>query len=213
MAQDLDLAVLASATWALVALTAIWFEARAYGTRVLFARPAGDRTAGIKYAFTTGMLPQAKESVMMHLPSYLAGVAFHLGTFAAFGLLVASIAGITLPAPALWLACAATLLGALGGLALLVKRAATTNLRGLSTPDDYLANVLTTAFVALAGATLLAPALRSAWLVAATALLAYLPVGKIRHCFFFFSTRAHLGGFFGYRGVLPPRRTEGARHG
>jgi hypothetical protein len=207
MAHPLHIAVLASATWALGALTALWLQARAYGKRALFARAAGDQTAGVRYAFTAGMLPQAKESVMMHLPSYLAGVAFHLGTFAAFGLLVTSIAGINLPAPAFWLGCIATPIGALGGLTLLGKRIATPHLRGLSTPDDYLANLLTTGFVTLAGATLLAPTLRSAWLVAATLLLVYLPVGKIRHCFFFFSARAHLGAFFGYRGVLPPSGT------
>jgi hypothetical protein len=207
MAHPLHVAVLASATWALLALAVIWLRARAYGKRALFARAAGDRTSGIRYAFTTAMLPQAKESVMMHLPSYLAGVAFHLGTFAAFGLLAASIAAISLPTPAAWLAFVVTLAGTIGGLALLGKRVATPHLRGLSSPDDYLANVFTTAFVALAGATLLTPTLRRAWLVAATVLLVYFPVGKIRHCCFFFSTRAHLGGFFGYRGVLPPSGT------
>lgn len=207
MAHPLQIAVLASATWALAALVATWLQARAYGKRVLFARAAGDRAAGVKYVFTTGMLPHAKESVMMHLPSYLAGVAFHLGAFAALGLLVASIAGIRLPASAFWPARVATLSGAIGGLALLGKRIATPCLRGLSTPDDYLANLFTTVFVTLAGATLLAPTLLGAWLVAATLLFLYLPLGKIRHCLFFFSTRTHLGAFFGYRGVFPPSGT------
>ncbi|MFI5167620.1 MAG: hypothetical protein ACHQQS_13460 [Thermoanaerobaculales bacterium] len=208
MAHPLHIAVLASATWALAVLTASWLQARAYGKRLLFARAAGDRTAGIRYAFSTSMLPQAKESVMMHLPSYLAGIAFHLGTFAAFGLLAVSVVSINLPVSARWLACVVTLAGAIGGLALLAKRIATPHLRGLSAPDDFVANVLTTTFVALAGATVLVAALRNVWLVAASLLLFYLPIGKIRHCLFFFSTRAHLGAFFGYRGVLPPSRSQ-----
>ena len=207
MAHPLHVAVLASTTWALAALVATWLQARAYGKRTLFARAAGDRIAGVRYAFTAAMLPEAKESVMIHLPSYLAGIAFHLGTFAAFGLLAASIAGSRVSAPAFWLACVATLAGTIGGLALLGKRIATPYLRGLSAPDDFVANVLTTAFVALAGATVLVAALRNVWLVAASLLLFYLPIGKIRHCLFFFSTRAHLGAFFGYRGVLPPSGT------
>ncbi len=205
--SPLDVAVAASAAWAVAGLVAIRLQTRAYGSRALFARPAGDRAAGVRYAFTTAMLPQAKESVRMHLPSYLAGVALHLGVFAALGLLAARVVAAELPAPALWLGGAATTIGTLGGLALLAKRVATPRLRGLSTADDYLANLLSTLFAALAGASLLAPAARSAWLVAATLLLLYLPLGKIRHCLLFFSARAHLGAFFGYRGVLPPSRT------
>ena len=82
----------------------------------------------------------------------------------------------------------------------------TPHLRGLSVPDDYVANALTTAFVALAGASRVSPALTPAWLLSACLLFVYLPVGKIRHCVFFFSSRAHLGAFFGFRGVFPPTR-------
>lgn len=209
MDQPLHLAVLAAAAWAAGALAFTWLRAHSFGRRVLLAPPAGDPAAGVRYAFTAAMLPQAKESVRMHLPSYAAGVVFHLGTFAAFGLLTMTLAGIGLPAALRWVAAIPPLLGAAGGLALLVKRVATPYLRGLSSPDDYASNLLTTSFAALSGAASLHPPLVSAWLVAAVLLLVYLPVGKIRHCVFFFSSRAFMGAFFGYRGTFPSARQGG----
>ena len=45
---------------------------------------SGDTTKGIVYANTTAMLPQNKESAYLHLPSYAAGVLFHIGIFTSF---------------------------------------------------------------------------------------------------------------------------------
>ena len=36
-------------------------------------------------------------------------------------------------------------------------------------------------------------------------LLAYAPLGKIRHCLFFFIARGHLGRHYGRRGTFPLR--------
>jgi len=207
--QPLHLAVLAAAAWAVGALAFAWRRARSFGRRVLFAPPAGDPAAGVRYAFTAALLPQAKESVRLHLPSYAAGVLFHLGAFAALGRLAATMAGLELPPGPAWAVASIALLGAAAGLALLARRAITPHLRGLSTLDDYLANVLTTSFVGLGGAALLHPPLEPAWLVAAVLLLVYVPVGKIRHCVFFFSARAAMGAFFGYRGTFPSARQGG----
>jgi hypothetical protein len=41
-------------------------------------------------------------------------------------------------------------------------------------------------------------------MAAAIVLLLYVPLGKIRHCLFFFATRYHTGIYFGRRGTLPP---------
>ena len=84
------------------------------------------------------------------------------------------------------------------------KRGLKPHLRGLATPDDFVANLLTTLFALLAAGQLAWPALRGPWLAEAILLLVYLPLGKIRHCFFFFPTRSHLGAFFGRRGTFPP---------
>jgi len=98
----------------------------------------------------------------------------------------------------------AALAGALAGLALLVRRAVTPWLRGMSHPDDYASNLLATGFAGLAAFWAVNPALEAPFAAAAMALLFYLPLGKIRHCVFFFATRWQAGVFFGRRGVWPP---------
>jgi nitrate reductase gamma subunit len=140
---------------------------------------------------------------MMHLPSYAAGLVFHAGVFAAFALLAAEIAGFDAPAWIRWPLATCAAAGGLGGAVLVVKRTVTPNLRGLSSPDDYVANLLSSAFAVLACAAAFAGAWTAAWLGAAVALLLYIPFGKIRHCVFFFTTRYYLGAFFGRRGTFP----------
>jgi hypothetical protein len=184
-------------------------RARAFGRRPLFAPAAGSAARGVFYAFGPGMSPMAKESTRTHPWAYTLGVAYHLGVFAAFGYLLLLLFGDgAARGPA---GVSAALLGVLlfagviGGLGLLVRRYVTAHLRGLSVPDDAVANVLTTGFVALAGARLRSPAAEPALLAAAMLLLCYVPVGKIRHCVFFFVSRRHLGRHFGRRGTFPPR--------
>lgn len=203
-AGALELVLCAAAAWALLALVGLWLRTRSFGPRVLFAPPAGDPAAGVRYAFTKAMLPQAKESVRLHLPSYLAGLVFHAGVLVAFGLLAASVGGVEPGDLVVRLARITAASGALAGLGLLGKRIASPHLRGLSCPDDFVANVLTTTFTALAAVASFVSTARSVWLVAAIALLIYVPVGKIRHCFLFFPTRYHMGSFFGRRGAFPP---------
>lgn len=199
MPSLLSLGVVAAGVWAVAGLLLLRARVRAFGSRQPFAAAAGDPAAGIRYAFTGAMSPGAKESVREHLPSYFLGLAFHGGIFTAFALLALSLLGFALPRP-LWLAAQALLtLGVAGGLGLLLKRLLKPELRGLSRPDDFVSNLLATAFVAFA---LAAPG--RAWLLSAILLLLYTPLGKIRHCLFFFLARSHFGAFFGRRGVFPP---------
>jgi hypothetical protein len=109
------------------------------------------------------------------------------------------------PAPVRQVALVLTALGAIGGASLLVRRASGPMLRPISIPDDYLANLLTTAFIALAGLRLLAGSLERALLVGAMMLFIYIPLGKIRHCLFFFPARWNLGRHYGRRGTFPLR--------
>jgi hypothetical protein len=199
MSPLLVIGVLASAAWAAAGLALLHAEARAYGHRTLHAAPAGDPDAGVRYAFTGAMHPMAKESVREHLPSYVAGLAYHAGIFTALGLLAITLAECSLPGPLRVLVKVLLGLGTLGGAALLLKRLLKPELRGLSTPDDVLSNLLATAFVALA---LFGPS--TPWLLSAMLLLLYVPLGKLRHSLFFFVARKQLGAFFGRRGVFPP---------
>lgn len=207
----LAIGVLAAGAWALAAFGFQFARLRAYGSRRYFAVPAGSARRGVFYAFGAGMSPTAKESAREHPVVYLTGISYHLGIFAAAVWLVLLLVDPTAPAGSfagsgLLVAAARilTLLGTLAGVALLVRRIATSNLRRLSRPDDYLSNLLATGFAALACGRTFTPAIEPLFLAGAIALLFYLPVGKIRHCFFFFTTRYHLGVLFGRRGTFPP---------
>ena len=200
----LRLCVLLSAAWSVLSLALMYGGVKAFGKRQLFARPAGDPSRGVAYAFTKAMLPWAKESVRTHLVSYAAGMTFHAGVFTAFLLLLLALAGFYLPWSLALPVGLVALVGGLAGLGLFVKRLATPSLRGLSNPDDYVSNLLSSGFALLAFAGLFGPAPQAAWMAWTTLLLLYLPLGKIRHCVFFFTTRYHLGAFFGRRGTFPP---------
>jgi hypothetical protein len=197
--------VLLAGAWTILALAYLHSKAKRYGKRTLYSAPAGDPAEGVLYAFTKGMAPWAKESVMLNLPSYGAGMAFHAGVFTAFGLLLVALIGLELPSFLVFLARVIAVAGTLGGLSLLAKRAVKPQLRGLSSPDDFVSNLLSTLFVGLALARTFNPALDGLWMSEAILLLIYAPLGKIRHCFFFFTTRYHLGAFFGRRGTYPPQ--------
>jgi len=162
------------------------------------------------YAFGRGMLPWEKESAARHLPTYVAGLVYHAGIFAAIALALAQAAGIHLPNAAVSVIRISMAAGLCVGAGLLLKRLTKSQLRHISCPDDYAANILVDGFI-LAG-------LLSSWLpaalpvfhVAAIVTFLYMPLGKIRHCFFFFYSRFLFGSYFGRRGVLPPKRAAKA---
>ncbi|HEX7554166.1 MAG TPA: hypothetical protein VF378_11480, partial [Geothrix sp.] len=133
---------------------------------MLYAAPKGDPAAGVRYAFTGALLPVAKESVREHLPSYLLGLLFHAGIFAALALLVTTLGGWAWPSLLQVMLQLLLGLGVLAGLGLLLKRLLLPELRGLSYPDDFVSNGLAAVFVALA---LAGPT--KAWLLSAILLL------------------------------------------
>jgi hypothetical protein len=55
------------------------------------AHPRGNWKKGVVYAFGVGMLPWEKESARQHLPTYIAGILYHLGIFAGLLLLFCSL--------------------------------------------------------------------------------------------------------------------------
>ncbi len=162
--------------------------------------------AGVAYAFGPGMSPMAKESAREHLPTYFAGVAYHAGILAGLvclGLVLAGVEPAGLPLRAIQALC---LLGALCR-------------RG---PADQAPAHGAPARAELPGRLrgqrahhgLRRPGLRDslrgrpstpALLAEAAILLLYAPLGKIKHCIFFFPSRYYLGAHFGRRGTFPPR--------
>lgn len=163
----------------------------------------GSLPKGIQYAFTTGMMPWAKESTRIHMIAYLRGIGFHVGIFTAIGAVILSPFWGYLP-PLLslllfWVLILGALLGAAGG----VMRIAEHNLRGLSLPDDHFAVWLTTLFIAVAGLAVLNEAFMIPMYIVSAITFVYVPLGKIRHCLYFFFSRLFFGKFFGRRAVFP----------
>jgi len=163
----------------------------------------GSLPHGIQYAFTTGMMPWAKESTQIHMIAYLRGIGFHIGIFAAIGAVIISPFWGYLPSllssTLFWALTIGAILGAAGG----IMRIAEHNLRGLSLPDDHFAVWLTTLFIAAAGLAVLNEAFMIPMYVVSAITFVYVPLGKIRHCLYFFFSRIFFGKFFGRRAVFP----------
>jgi hypothetical protein len=163
----------------------------------------GNISHGISYAFTTGMMPWSKESTRLHAIAYLRGIGFHVGIFTAIGALLISPFWGKLPpllsSTLFWVLTMGSFLGAAGG----VLRIAEHNLRGLSLPDDHFAVWLVTVWMAIAAFALINNALMISFYIVSAFTLAYIPLGKIRHCLYFFFSRTFFGKFFGRRAVFP----------
>lgn len=186
-----------------VAAAALVRARRAIGSvRVrLFAPPRGDSAAGVRYAFTTAFLPWAKESARGHLPTYLAGIAYHAGIFAMLALLVLTLVPVVMPRGVALALAALFALALAAGLGLLVKRQADRALRAISVPDDLIANLLVDAALAAGCAAALSPAATPVFQGVGAALLLYTPLGKLRHMLFLLTSRRLWGEFYGRRGV------------
>jgi nitrate reductase gamma subunit len=163
----------------------------------------GSPQHGITYAFTLGMMPWAKESTRIHMIAYLRGIGFHIGIFAALSMLIISpFWGFFPNTFRILMACIlfmGALLGAAGGVMRIFER----NLRGLSLPDDHFAIWLTTLFITVTAFGILNEAMRIPMYIVATITFVYVPLGKIRHCLYFFFSRTFFGKFFGRRAVFP----------
>jgi hypothetical protein len=90
-------------------------------------------------------------------------------------------------------------------------RFAEPHLRTLSTTDDHVSIWLVTGFLACTAIAVWQPQFAAAMFLSAGVMFAYIPLGKIRHCLYFFFARRSFGRFVGHRGVLPHGAPLGAR--
>ena len=159
----------------------------------------------VRYAFTGAMSPVKKESAYLHLPTYTAGIVFHLGTFLSLALFPFLLSGMSAGGDAGKVIAGLLLISGLSGLGIFIKRASLPRLRHLSNPDDYISNLLVSfAHLATAGMLVYEP-MAPAYFLLFSLLFLYLPVGKLRHTVYFFAARYHLGFFYGWRGIWPPK--------
>jgi hypothetical protein len=172
------------------------------------SRPQGNPLRGVLYAFTLGMAPWEKESTRLHWMAYIRGIIFHLGVFAALGVLFSSPWLSLYPAWLTWPAVFLTGVGALAGFAGIGMRRMDKNLRILSLRDDYFSVFMTSLFTGLAFLGLLWQAALPVYHLVAGLLLIYIPFSKIRHCLYFFFAKFIFGRYFGQRGVLGQPKSQ-----
>lgn len=206
-----EITVVAAAVYTLAALTLMLTRTAARVAKPTFAVSAGSESSGIAYAFFKGMLPSEKESVRKHLPTFTGGLLYHAGIFAAFVLLGLELTRTYVLGTVASVLQIVIALGLVAGLALLVKRIVLRKMRIISTPDDFITNGLVDLFLALSLMATMSQTILPLYFMVTVLLLLYVPLGKIRHCVFFFCTRTIFGRLFGRRGVLPhPAQEKGA---
>jgi nitrate reductase gamma subunit len=105
----------------------------------------------------------------------------------------------------MWMSAALFLSSGICGIGILVKRINKHELRSLSNPDDYISNILVTVFQLVSALTLIEPVYLPLYFIITSALLLYFPLGKLKHAVYFFAARYHLGVFYGWRNVWPPK--------
>jgi hypothetical protein len=118
------------------------------------------------------------------------------------------LVSVDLPALVLLFVRIVLVVGAISGVALLLKRILSPQMRVLSCPDDFAANIIVNIFVLTALLHTFYPITHFFFLAAVITFL-YMPLGKIRHCFFFFYIRILFGMFYGRRDIFPPKPHEG----
>jgi len=168
------------------------------------AKPRGEIKKGKIYALTIGLLPWEKESTRRNWPLYITGIVYHLSITVAFLRLLALLLNRQLLTgqPTFFF----LVIGTSCGLGLFFRRWLRPELRQLSLPDDYLANLLVDLFLLTGAISILWPGAIIYFLLIGLVLILYLPLGKIRHCLFFVPSRLIFGHYYGLRGVLPPPR-------
>lgn len=173
--------------------------------------PKGSPQKGALYAFTMGMMPWTKEVVRKKPFPYVRGVAFHMGIFIGLAALVVSPWWHLLPEWARLALAAATGGGALLGLIGAAMRVIEKHLRAISTPDDHASVLIVNIFLA----TICIALLQSNWMpvmyLVSAVMLVYIPMGKIRHCIYFFFSRFFYGQFVGRRAVIHHAHAEVVR--
>jgi hypothetical protein len=200
--------VLISALYAILALAYLVVRTFAWGRPTLYAPPTGKSSQGIWYAFGQGMMPWEKESAGKHLPTFIAGIFYHLAVLAAITCLILQLSNIVMDTPYSMILRATLFVGILSGLGLFIKRLSKPHMRGISTPDDYIANLLVTIFIASALLASFDSRFSNIFFASAIILFCYMPIGKIRHCVFFFYTRILFGAFYGRRNIFPHQASE-----
>ncbi len=178
-----------------------WLNTKKLKSPVEKSRPKGSQNVGIIYAFTIGMLPWVKESTKKHWIAYLRGVLFHIGIFVGLFALVVNLF-LRLDENLSIILAFVSGLGAIMGFAGIIMRVYEKNLRAISTIDDYISVFLVSMFLVFVSLSSVDVKYVDAMYIVSGFMLFYAPLGKIRHCLYFFFSRFFFGKHLGRRGIV-----------
>ena len=151
-----------------------------------YSKQAGDISKSVKYSFTKAMSPAKKESAFLHLPTYTAGIIYHLGTFLAIFFFFIFHLNITFSTQLNTIFSLFFVITGISGIGILIKRMYKKNLLALSNPDDFISNILVTVFQFATAYLLLDSNTIVIYSIISSLLLLYLPMGKLKHAYYFF---------------------------
>lgn len=179
------------------------------------SQKSGNIAQAVCYSCIGAMSPVQKESAYLHLPTYSAGIIFHIGNFLALLVYViiaaSAIFSLVIPVESVTnsviiVPAAAILVAGICGLSLFIKRIVKKELRELSCADDYISNFLCTVMLFVSAYSLWMFQFGAVYFVTMALLFIWMPIGKIKHVLYFFFARYHLGFFYGWRGTWPPKK-------
>jgi hypothetical protein len=168
----------------------------------------GNLKSAVAYSFVGALNPSKKESAYLHLPTYTAGVLYHIGTFISFALFFLFLFNISFVYLLQWVLICVLITSSASGLGIFLKRITIKKLRFLSNPDDYISNLLVTLFQIFTLIVIVKETFTPYYFICVGLLFLYLPLGKLKHSLYFFAARYHLGFFYGWRGVWPVKNHE-----
>lgn len=171
-----------------------------------YSQKIGNLNSAIPYSFVGAMNPLKKESAYLHFPTYTAGILYHIGTFISFALFFILLLNISFAYLLQMILICMLILSSVSGLGIFLKRLTVKKLRNLSNPDDYISNLLVTAFQIFTLITIITDTFVPFYFICAALLFLYLPLGKLKHLLYFFAARYHLGFYYGRRGVWPVKK-------
>ncbi len=171
-----------------------------------FSRKKGDIRSSVAYSFIGAMNPAKKESAYLHLPTYAAGLLYHGGTFISIAVFFSFLFGVDYSGWIQWVLITIFTVSVISGSGILVKRIMVKKIRSFSNLDDYLSNILVTAFQITTLLVLVSEVFLPIYFITVGILLLYIPLGKLKHAFYFFAARYQLGLFYGWRGIWPVRK-------
>ena len=170
-----------------------------------FSIKRGNLKSAIFYSFLGAMNPLKKESAYLHLPTYAAGIMYHIGTFISIAIFFLFLFNISFSYTFQWVLICLLIASSISGLGIFMKRIIIKKLRFLSNPDDYISNLLVTTFQLFTLIVIVNETFTPYYFICAGLLLLYLPLGKLKHSLYFFAARYHLGFFYGWRGIWPEK--------